>query len=138
MLSMRIWKKISLFLGICFILIPIFMIFFGPWLATITKTKPFSGRARAMISFFWIWMFIYNGIGYILQYKDSEKCEILLVLAIPAAIVFTILQIIYLSIGYFELVLSEIIWAVCRLIWTILSLLYFIDKKNNEKINLNG
>ena len=129
MVSELIWKKIWLFLGITFMLISIFMIFFGPLLASITGTKPFSDRARAMINFFWIWMFIYNGLGFILLYKDTEKYEILLILAIPAGIIFTILQIIYINIGYFEFVLSEVIWAVSSLIWVIISILYFFDKK---------
>ncbi|MFW9990359.1 MAG: hypothetical protein ACFFC3_17085, partial [Candidatus Odinarchaeota archaeon] len=76
MISNRIWKKIWLFFGIVFIFISIFMIFFAPLLASITGTEPFSGRARATISFFWIWMLIYNGIGNILLYKNTEKYEI--------------------------------------------------------------
>ena len=129
MVSEQIWKKIWLFLGIVFMLISIFMIFFAPLLALITGTKPFSDRARAMINFFWIWMFIYNGLGFLLIYKDTEKYKILLILAIPAGITFTILQTIYIIIGYFEFVLSEIIWAVSSLIWSIISILYFFDKK---------
>jgi len=133
MLSDQIWKKIWLFFGIVFIFISLFMIFFGPLLASVTGTKPFSDRARAMINFFWIWMFIYNGIGFILLYKNTEKYEILLILAIPAGIVFTILQIVYIIIGYFELVFSEIIWAVSSLVWVIVAILYFFDKKNDSK-----
>ena len=138
MISEQIWKKIWLFLGIVFMLISIFMIFFAPLLASITGTKPFSDRARAMISFFWIWMFIYNGVGFVLLYKDTEKYEILLILAIPAGIAFTILQTIYIIMGYFELVLSEIIWALCSLIWTILAILYFFDKKKISKSDNNN
>jgi len=129
MVSEQIWKKIWLFLGIVFMFISIFMLFFAPLLASMTGTKPFSDRARAMISFFWIWMFIYNGLGFILLYKDTEKYKILLILAIPAGISFTILQIIYIIMGYFEFVVSEIIWAVSSLIWLILIILYFFDKK---------
>lgn len=131
MFSEKTWKRIWLILGIIFMFLSIFMLFFAPWLASITGTAPFSDRARAMISFFWIWMFIYNGVGFILLYKDTEKYEILLVLAIPASILFTILQTIYIIIGLFELVLSEILWAVSSLIWIILIILYFVDKKYN-------
>jgi hypothetical protein len=132
MVSEQIWKKIWLFLGIVFIVISSFMIFFAPLLALITGTKPFSDRARAMINFFWIWMFIYNGLGFLLLYKDTEKYKILLILAIPAGITFTTLQTIYIIIGYFEFVLSEIIWAVSSLIWSIISILYFFDKKKKD------
>ena len=132
MVSEEIWKKIWLFMGIIFMSISIFMLFFAPWLASITGTKPFSDRARAMISFFWIWMFIYNGLGFILLYKNTEKYKILLILAIPAGIIFTILQIIYIIIGFFEFVLSEVIWAVSSLIWVIISILYFFDKNKNS------
>ena len=132
MISERIWKRIWLFFGIVFIFISIFMIFFGPLLASVTGTKPFSDRAKAMINFFWIWMFIYNGIGFILLYKNTEKFKILLILAIPAGFIFTILQIVYIIIGYFEFVFSEIIWAVSSLIWSIVSVLYFFDKKKGS------
>jgi len=132
MISDQIWKKIWLFFGIVFMFISLFMIFFGPLLASVTGTKPFSDRARAMINFFWIWMFIYNGIGFILLYKNTEKYKILLILAIPAGIIFTILQIVYIIIGYFEFVFSEVIWAVSSLVWTILSVLYFFDKRNDS------
>ncbi|MFW9989692.1 MAG: hypothetical protein ACFFC3_13635, partial [Candidatus Odinarchaeota archaeon] len=81
---------------------------------------------------FWIWMLIYNGIGNILLYKNTEKYEILLILAIPAGLMFTILQIIYIIIGYFELVFSEIMWAVSSLVWVIVSILYFFDKKRDS------
>jgi hypothetical protein len=131
MVPENIWKKIWLFLGIIFTFISIFMIFFAPLLASITGTKPFSDRARAMINFFWIWMFIYNGIGFILLYKDTEKYKILLILAIPAGFIFTILQIIYIMIGYFEFVFSEFLWAICSLIWVILAILYFFDIKKD-------
>ncbi len=129
MVSEQIWKKIWLIFGIAFIFISIFMIFFGPLLASITGTKPFSDRARAMINFFWIWMLIYNGIGFILLYKNIEKYKILLILAIPAGVIFTILQIIYISIGYFEFVFSEIIWVISSFLWSIASCLYFFDKR---------
>jgi hypothetical protein len=131
MVPENIWKKIWLFLGMIFLFISIFMIFFAPLLASITGTKPFSDRARAMINFFWIWMFIYNGIGFILLYKDTEKYKILLILAIPAGLIFTILQIIYIMIGYFEFVFSEVLWAICSLIWVILAILYFFDIKKD-------
>ncbi|MFX1338994.1 MAG: hypothetical protein ACFFDK_10320 [Promethearchaeota archaeon] len=132
MVSERIWKTLWLFLGITFMLISIFMMLLAPTLASITGTEPFSDRARAMISFFWIWMFIYNGIGFSLLYKNTEKYEILLILAIPAGIAFTILQLIYITLGYFELVLTEVIWAVSSLVWSILCILYFIDKKGKS------
>ena len=131
MVSEQIWKKIWLLFGIVFMFISIFMIFFGPWLASITGTKPFSDRARAMINFFWIWMFIYNGLGFILLYKNTEKYKILLILAIPAGITFTILQIIYIILGYFEFVLSEIVWAISSLVWSTIAILYFFDKKKD-------
>ena len=131
MVSEQIWKKVWLILGITFMFLSVFMMLFGPMLASITGTEPFSERARAMISFFWIWMFIYNGIGYLLLYSNTEKYEILLILAIPAGIAFSILQITYMSLGYFELVLSEVIWAVSSLLWSIVSILYFVDKKGN-------
>ncbi len=131
MVSEQIWKKIWLLFGIVFMFISIFMIFFGPWLASITGTKPFSDRARAMINFFWIWMFIYNGLGFILLYKNIEKYKILLLLAIPAGITFTILQIIYIILGYFEFVLSEIVWAISSLVWSTIAILYFFDKKKD-------
>ncbi|MCK4688330.1 MAG: hypothetical protein KAT66_09375 [Candidatus Lokiarchaeota archaeon] len=131
MVSEQIWKKIWLLFGIVFMFISIFMIFFGPWLASITGTKPFSDRARAMINFFWIWMFIYNGLGFLLLYKNTEKYKILLILAIPAGITFTILQIIYIILGYFEFVLSEIVWAISSLVWSTIAILYFFDKKKD-------
>ncbi|MFX1320594.1 MAG: hypothetical protein ACFFAQ_03010 [Promethearchaeota archaeon] len=131
MVSEQIWKKIWLIFGIIFLFISIFMLFFGSSLASITRTRPFSDRARAMISFFWIWMFIYNGIGFILLYKNTEKYKILLILAIPAGIIFTILQIIYIIIGLFEFVFSEIMWAVSSLIWSIIAIVYFFDKKRH-------
>ena len=132
MISDQIWKKIWLFFGIIFMFLSIFMIFFGPLLASITGTKPFSDRARAMISFFWIWMFIYNGIGFVLLSKNTEKYKILLILAIPAGTIFTILQIVYIIVGYFEFVVSEVIWAVSSLLWTVLCVLYFLDKRNDS------
>ena len=131
MVSEQIWKKVWLFLGLIFMFLSIFMLFLAPVLASIVGTEPFSDRARAMISFFWIWMFIYNGLGFSLLYKDTEKYEILLILAIPAGIAFAILQISYITLGYFELVLTEVIWAVCSLIWSVLCILYFVDKKRN-------
>ena len=132
MISDRIWKKIWLIFGIAFVFVSLFMIFFAPLLASVTGTEPFSDRARAMINFFWIWMFIYNGIGYILLYKNTKKYEILLILAIPAGFIFTTLQVIYILIGYFEPVFSEILWAIISLIWAVLSILYFFNKKNNS------
>ncbi|MCK4239744.1 MAG: hypothetical protein KAX33_11510 [Candidatus Lokiarchaeota archaeon] len=129
MVSKNIWKKVWLFFGIIFIFISIFMIFFGPLLASITGTAPFSDRARAMISFLWIWMFIYNGIGNFFLYRDIEKNKVLLILGIPAGLAFTILQSIYMVIGYFEIVLSEVIWAILPLIWSIIIIIYFLDQK---------
>ncbi|MFX1411609.1 MAG: hypothetical protein ACFFA6_14750 [Promethearchaeota archaeon] len=134
MVSEQTWKKIWLIFGIVFIFISTFMIFFSPMLASITGTKPFSDRARAMISFFWIWMFIYNGLGFILLYKNTEKYKILLILAIPAGLAFTILQIVYMIIGYFEFVFSEILWAVCSLLWSVVSILYFFSNKGPKII----
>lgn len=129
MVSENIWKKVWLFFGIIFIFISIFMIFCGPLLASITGTAPFSDRARAMISFLWIWMFIYNGIGNFFLYRDIEKNKVLLILGIPAGLAFTILQSIYMVIGYFEIVLSEVIWAILPLIWSIIVIIYFLDQK---------
>jgi hypothetical protein len=113
------------------------MLLFAPCLASITTTKPFSTRARAMISFFWIWMFIYNGLGYILLYRNAKKYEVLLMLAIPAGLTFTIMQVLYISMGYFEFVLSEIIWALSGLIWTIITVFYFIDKRKIKNKTLD-
>jgi len=129
LVSENIWKKVWLFFGLIFIFISIFMIFCGPLLASITGTAPFSDRARAMISFFWIWMFIYNGIGNFFLYKDIEKNKVLLILSIPAGFIFTILQTIYMIIGYFEFVISEVIWAILPLIWSITIIIYFFDQK---------
>jgi hypothetical protein len=111
MVSESVWKKIWLFFGIFFIFIAVFMIFWGPALASVTGTQPFSDRARAMISFLWIWMLIYNGIGNLFVYQDMVKNEVLLILGVPAGLAFTILQSIYMGIGYFEFVVSEVIWA---------------------------
>jgi len=129
MISENLWKKIWLIFGISFTSIAIFMLFFAPVLASIVGTKPFSARARAMISFFWIWMIIYNGIGNILLYKNMEKYEIIIILGIPAGFSFTILQIIYIAIGYFEFVFTEVIWAIIPLIWSLLNILYIINKR---------
>lgn len=104
------------------------MLFFAPALAVVTGTKPFSARARAMISFLWIWMFIYNGIGNLLVYQDMEKNEVLLKLGVPAGLAFTMLQFLYLGLGYFEFVVSEVMWAILPLIWVLLILLYFRTK----------
>jgi hypothetical protein len=134
MVSEQVWKKVWLFSGILFMGIPIFMLFFEPSLESIMGTESFSTRARAMISFFWIWMFIYNGIGFILLYKNTEKYEVLLILGIPAGTIFTILQSIYIILGYFELVISEVLWAIISLIWSIIAILYFVDKKKDNKL----
>ncbi len=131
MFSEKIWKKIWLIFGITFTFVALFMIFFAPVLASLVGTKPFSARARAMISFFWLWMIIYNGIGNILLYKNMKKYEILIILGIPAGFSFSILQITYIAIGYFEFVFTEVMWAILPLIWSLLNILYMIDKRKN-------
>ena len=132
MKNIRKWKIIWLVWGILFTLIALSFLFLGPSIASVTGTLPFSDRARAMINFFWIWMLIYNGIGSFFLYKDMEKNEILIKLAVPAGIIFSVLQYTYIAIGYFELVLSEIIWGIPPIVWSILSLIYLI-KKNKYK-----
>jgi len=102
MVSESVWKRIWLFFGVLFILIVVFMIFGSPALASVTGTAPFSDRARAMISFLWIWILIHNGIGHLFIYQDMEKNEVLLKLGVPAGLTFMILQSIYVAIGYFE------------------------------------
>jgi hypothetical protein len=82
-------------------------------------------------------MFIYNGLGYILLYRNAKKYEVLLMLAIPAGLTFTIMQVLYISMGYFEFVLSEIIWALSGLIWTIITVFYFIDKRKIKNKTLD-
>jgi hypothetical protein len=129
----RRWKIVWLVWGIMFTLIALTFLFLGPLISSITGTVPFSGRARAMISFFWVWMLIYNGAGSFFLYKDMEKNEILIKLAVPAGIIFSILQYTYMIIEYFELVVSEIIWGVFPIIWSALSLAYLIRKNKYEK-----
>jgi hypothetical protein len=129
----RRWKIVWLVWGIVFILIALTFLFLGPSIASVTGTIPFSGRARAMISFFWIWMIIYNGVGSFLLYKNMEKNEILIKLAVPAGIIFSILQYTYIAIGYFELVVSEIIWGIFPIAWSVLSFIYLIKKDKYEK-----
>ena len=124
-----IWKKIWLFFGISFMSIAVFMIFFAPVLASFTGTTPFSDRARAMISYFWVWMIIYNGIGNFLLYKNMEKYECLIILGVPAGFSFTILQITYMVMQLFEFVISEVIWAILPSIWSIACLIYLIQQK---------
>lgn len=128
MISKSGWKKIWLIFGILFIFISIFMIFGAPTLTAVTGTKPFSVRARAMINFFWIWMLIYNGIGNLFVYQNMEKNENLLKLGIPAGLAFSILQSLYMGLGYFEYVFSEVMWAVLPLIWVIIIFIYFLTK----------
>jgi len=120
----RKWKIVWLVWGILFILIALTFLFLGPSIASITGTVPFSDRARAMISFFWIWM---------LMYKDMEKNEILIKLAVPAGIIFSILQYTYIALGHFELVASEIIWGIPPIVWSVLSLIYLIKKNKYER-----
>jgi hypothetical protein len=91
------WKIVWLVWGIMFTLIALTFLFLGPSIASVTGTIPFSGRARAMISFFWIWMLIYNGVGSFFLYKDLEKNEILIKLAVPAGIIFSTLQYTYMG-----------------------------------------
>jgi hypothetical protein len=129
----RKWKIVWLVWGILFTLIALTFLFLGPSIASVTGTLAFSGRARAMISFFWIWMLIYNGVGSFFLYKDMEKNEILIKLAVPAGFIFSILQYTYIIIGYFELVVSEIIWGIPPIIWSALSLIYLIRKNKYEK-----
>lgn len=129
MISESIWKKVWLFFGIAFLSIGFFMIFFAPVLASFTGTAPFSDRARAMISFFWVWMIIYNGIGNFLLYKNMEKYEILIILGIPAGFTFTILQISFLVMQLFEFVISEVIWAIIPSIWSIICVIYLNKKR---------
>jgi hypothetical protein len=129
MVSKTVWKRIWLFSGIFFIVIPVFMILAGPMLASVTGTTPFTGSALAMIRFFWIWMLIYNGIGLLFVYRDMEKNEALLKLGFVAGLAFTILQSIYVAIGIFPFIVSEVIWAVIPLIWTIIVLIYFVTKE---------
>lgn len=129
MVSKSVWKKIWLFGGILFILMALFMIFGGCILAEVTGTTPLTGVALAMTRFFWIWMLIYNGIGLLFIYQDIEKNEILLKLGFLSGLVFTILQSIYVAIGIFPFIVSEVVWAVILLIWTIIILVYFLTKQ---------
>ena len=132
MISENTWKKIWLLFGVFFILISIMMLIGGPVLASITGTEPFSDRARAMISFLWVWMLIYNGIGSFLLYRDIDKCEILLLLGVPAGLAFAALQIMYIAVGYFELVPSEILWAVLPLIWAVLCFVHILSRRRKQ------
>jgi hypothetical protein len=129
MFSEKLWKKIWLIFGVSFISVAIFMLLFAPMLASVVGTKPFSSRSRAMISFFWLWMIIYNGIGNILLYKNMKRYEILIILGIPAGFSFSILQTTYIAIGYFEFVFTEVMWAIIPLIWSLFNIVYLIDKK---------
>jgi hypothetical protein len=113
MISENTWKKIWLLFGVFFILISITMLIGGPVLASITGTEPFSDRARAMISFLWVWMLIYNGIGSFL-------------------LAFAALQIMYIAVGYFELVPSEILWAVLPLIWAVLCFVHILGRRRKQ------
>lgn len=128
MVSKNTWKKIWLFGGILFTFIPLLMIFGGRMLALVTGTTPFTGVALAMTRFFWTWMLIYNGIGLIFVYQDMERNEVLLKLGFLSGLVFTILQSIYVAIGIFPFIASELLWAVIPLIWTITILIYFLTK----------
>jgi len=129
----RKWKIVWLIWGILFTLIALSFLFLGPSIASITGTVPFSDRARAMISFFWIWMLIYNGVGSFFLYKNIEKNDILIKLAVPAGIIFSVLQYTYIALGHFELVVSEIIWGIPPIIWSVLSLIYLIKKNKYER-----
>jgi len=100
----------------------------GSTLAEVTGTPPFTSSALAMTRFFWIWMLIYNGIGLLFVYQDMEKNEVLLKLGFLSGAVFTILQSIYVAIGIFPFVASEVVWAVIPLLWMIIILTYFLTK----------
>jgi hypothetical protein len=54
------------------------------------------------------------------------------VLGVPAGFIFTILQIVYMAMGLFEFVFTEVIWAIIPSIWAILCLIYLFGKKNNK------
>jgi len=73
-------------------------------------------------------MLIYNGIGLLFVYQDMEKNEVLLKLGFLSGAVFTILQSIYVAIGIFPFVASEVVWAVIPLLWMIIILTYFLTK----------
>ena len=73
-------------------------------------------------------MLIYSGIGLLFVYRDMEKNQALLKLGFVAALALTILQSIYMAIGIFPFILSEVAWAVIPLIWTIIALIYFVTK----------
>jgi hypothetical protein len=137
MISEKTWKRVWLSFGILFISISVFMLLLAPWLASLTGTTPFSNRARAMISFFWVWMFIYKGVGFLYLAKDPTKYEILLLLAIPAGIIFSILQISYIILGLFELVISEVLWALIPLISSTIGVFYIYDKKSKQMQSKN-
>ncbi len=132
MFSEKGWKKIWLIFGVFFMFIAVFMLFFAPVLAKAVGTEIFSNRARAMISFYYIWLIIYNGIGNFLLYKDMKKYEVFIVLGVPAGFIFTILQIVYMAMGLFEFVFTEVIWAIIPSIWAILCLTYLFEKKKNK------
>ena len=129
MVSKSVWRRIWLVGGIVFIAIPVFMIVAGPKLASVTGTTPFTGAALAMIRFFWIWMLIYSGIGCLFVYRDMEKNQALLKLGFLAGLAFAILQSIYIAVGIFPFILSEVVWAVIPLIWAIIVLIYFLTKQ---------
>ena len=74
-------------------------------------------------------MLIYSGIGCLFVYQDIEKNEALLKLGFLAALVFTILQSVYMAMGISPFILSEVVWAVVSLIWTIIILIYFLTKQ---------
>ena len=133
MISEKIWKMIWLIFGTSYFFIAIFMLFFAPMLASAVGTEPFDNRARAMISFLWIWILIYNGIGNFILYKDMEKHHVLIILGVPAGFIFTILQIFYMVIGLFEFVFTEVIWAILPAIWSILCFIYLFEKRKRNK-----
>lgn len=130
MVSKSVWRRIWLVGGIVFIAIPVFMIVAGPKLASVTGTTPFTGAALAMIRFLWIWMLIYSGIGCLFVYRDMEKNEALLKLGFLAGLAFAILQSIYIAVGIFPFILSEVVWAVIPLAWAVIILIYFLTKQS--------
>ena len=131
MVSESIWKKIWLIIGISFIGIAIFMIFGGPMLAaTMGYDPPVSSPAGfAMVRFFWIWMGIFNGIGFFFIYLDMKKNEDLLKLEGLACLIFSILQIIYLGLGIFPLIGIEILWALIPGILAVIIFIYFYERR---------
>jgi len=99
---------------------------------------PFPNRARSMITFFLVWMLIYNGFGSFFLYKDMEKNDILIKLAVHTGIIFSALQYTYIAIGYFELVVSEIILGIFPIIWSVLSSTYLVNSNKYKRPGMTG